>query len=67
MKTKKNYKNSGFSGDCPKPRVTPSFFEKGVFDMGEKVGFTNCVFEKLCASEQKTYFYSVLSKTQQLQ
>ena len=27
------------------------FFEKGVFDMGEKVGFTNCVFEKLCFSE----------------
>ena len=26
------------------------FFEK-VFDMGEKVGFTNCVFEKLCSSE----------------
>ena len=23
------------------------FFEKGVFDMGEKAGFTNCVFEKL--------------------
>ena len=24
------------------------FLEKGVFDMGEKVGFTNCAFEKLC-------------------
>ena len=28
------------------------FLEKGVFfDMGEKVGFTNCVFEKLCFPE----------------
>ena len=35
-------KYSGFSGDCPKPKMTPFFFEKGVFDMGEKVGFTNC-------------------------
>ena len=51
VKTRKNYKNSGFSGNCPKPKMTP-FFEKGVFfDMGEKVGFTNCVFEKLCSSE----------------
>ena len=30
-------------------------FEKGVFDMGEKVGFTNCVFEKLCASESTIF------------
>ena len=30
--------------------MTP-FFEKGVFDMIEKVGFTNCVFEKLCFAE----------------
>ena len=29
-------------------------FEKGVFDMGEQVGFTNCVFEKLCFSENTT-------------
>ena len=27
------------------------FFGKGVFEMGEKVGFTNCVFEKLWFSE----------------
>ena len=31
------------------------FFEKGVFDMGEKVGFTNCVFEKLCFSENTIF------------
>ena len=30
--------------------------EKGVFfDMGEKVGFTNCVFEKLCSSESTIF------------
>ena len=31
------------------------FLEKGVFDMGEKVGFTNCVFEKLCFSENTIF------------
>ena len=25
------------------------------FDMGEKVGFTNCVFEKLCFSENTIF------------
>ena len=35
--------------------MTP-FFEKGVFfDMGEKLGFTNCVFEKLCSSENTIF------------
>ena len=35
--------------------MTP-FFEKGVFfDMGEKVGFTNCVFENLCSSENTIF------------
>ena len=32
--------------------------------MGEKVGFTNCVFEKLCFFFWKHYFYSVFSQTQ---
>ena len=33
------------------------FFEKGVFfKMGEKVGFTSCVFEKLCFFFLKTLF-----------
>ena len=27
------------------------FLKKVFFDIGEKVGFTNCVFEKLCSSE----------------
>ena len=31
------------------------FFAKGVFDMGEKAGFTNCVFEKLCFSENTIF------------
>ena len=45
VQTRKHYKNCGFSGNCPKPKMKP-FLEKGVFfDMGEKVGFTNCVFE----------------------
>ena len=30
-------------------------FEKGFFDMGERVGFTNCVFEKLCSSEDAIF------------
>ena len=34
------------------------FFEKGVFDLGEKVGFTNCVFEKLCSSENTILVFS---------
>ena len=34
--------------------MTP-FLEKGFFDMGEKVGFTNCVFENLCFSESTIF------------
>ena len=34
--------------------MTP-FLGKGVFEMGEKVGFTNCVFEKLCFSENTIF------------
>ena len=33
------------------------FLEEGVFDMGEKVGFTNCGFEKLCFFFLRTLFY----------
>ena len=47
VKTRKNNQNSGFSGDCPKPRMT--------YGMGEKVGFTNCVFEKLCSSDNTIF------------
>ena len=49
VKAKRHHKTSGFWENCPKPKTTP-FFEKDVFDMGEKVGFTVC-FEKLCSSE----------------
>ena len=31
------------------------FWEKVLFDMGEKVGFTNCVFEKLCFAESTIF------------
>ena len=51
VQTRKNYKNSGFSRNCPKPKMTPFFWKRVFFDMGEKVGFTNCVFQKLCFPE----------------
>ena len=31
------------------------FLKKVFFDMGEKVGFTDCVFEKLCSSENTSF------------
>ena len=46
VKTRKHFKNSGFRGKCPKPKMTP-LFDKGFFDIGEKVGFTT-VFLKRC-------------------
>ena len=48
VQTRKNYKNSGFSGKLPKSKNDTFFWKKVFFGMGEKVGFTNCVFEKLC-------------------
>ena len=51
VQTRKHYKNRGFSGNCPKPKMTPFLLKKVFFDMVEKVGFTNCVFEKLGLSE----------------
>ena len=36
--SKKQKKNSGFSGNCPKPKMTP-FFEKGLVWHGWKSGF----------------------------
>ena len=39
VQTRKHYKNSGFSGNCP--QKWHLFLENGVFEMGEKVGFTN--------------------------
>ena len=54
MKTRKHYKNSGFSGGSPKTQNDTFFFEKGVFGEGRKSGFYY-VFEKLCSSENTFY------------
>ena len=43
-----NYKNSAFSENCPKPKMTP-FFKMVFFDIGERV------FEKLCSSENTIF------------
>ena len=48
----------------PNTKMT-RFFEKVFLDMGAKVGFTNCDFEKLCFL--KTLFVIMFKKTQQLQ
>ena len=48
VQTRKHYKNSGFSGNLLKTKNDTFFQKRCFFDMGEKVGFTNCVFEKLC-------------------
>ena len=52
---RKNYKNCGFSGNCPKPKMTPFVLKKVFFEMVENLGFTNCVFEKLCSSENTIF------------
>ena len=46
----------GVSADIAQKQKWHLFLEKGVFfDMGEKVGFTNCVFEKLCFPENTIF------------
>ena len=64
VQTRKNYKNSGFSGNCPKPKMTP-FFGKGCFLTWVKkwvlltVFFKSCVFLKtqfLSCFQQNTAF-----------
>ena len=35
--------------------MTPFFGKRCFFDMVEKVGFTNCVFEKLCFPENTIF------------
>ena len=47
VKTRKTIINCGFRGNCPKPKNDTFSWKRCFFDMGEKVGFTNCVFEKL--------------------
>ena len=37
------------------PKTKTFFVGKGVFGMGEKVVFTNCVFEKLCSRENTIF------------
>ena len=53
-KTSKN-KKIVVSAEIAQNQKRHLFFEKGVSDMGEKVGFTNCVFEKLCSSENTMF------------
>ena len=62
VQTGKNYKNSGFSGNCPKPKMTP-FFWKMCFLTWVKKWVLLTVFLKSCVF-WKHYFYSVFSKTQ---
>ena len=54
VQSRKHYKNRGFSGNCKNKNDT-FFWKKVFFDMVEKVGFTNCVFEKLCLSENTIF------------
>ena len=42
--------------------MTPFFWKRCFFDMVEKLGFTNCVFEKLCFVFWKHFLYSVSAK-----
>ena len=52
---KKTIKKIVVSAELPKTKHDIFFFEKCAFDMGEKVGFTNCVFEKVCPSENTSF------------
>ena len=46
----------GVSAEIAKKSKNDTFFwKKGVFDMVEKVGFSNCVFEKLCFPENTIF------------
>ena len=48
MKTRKNYKNCGFGGNCPKPKMTPLLLKKVFFDMCQN-WILLIVFLKSCA------------------
>ena len=43
------------SAKLPKTKNDTLFEKVFFFDMGEKWGFTNCVFEKLCSSESTSF------------
>ena len=62
VQSRKNYKNRGFSGNCPKPKMTP-FLWKRCFLTWLKKRVLLTVFLKSCVF-LKTLFYSVFSKTQ---
>ena len=47
VQTRKNYKNRGFTGNCPKPKMT-FFLEKGVFLTWVKKWVLLTVFLKSC-------------------
>ena len=55
VQSRKHYKNRGFSGKLSKSKNDTFFLKKVFFDMVEKVGFTNCVFEKLCFPENTIF------------
>ena len=59
VKTKRNYKNSGFSGNCPKPNMT-LFFEKRFFLAWVKKLVLLCFWK--AGLFWKHYVYSVFSK-----
>ena len=42
--------------------MTPFSLQKVFFDMVEKVGFTNCVFENLCFFSENTIFIAFSAK-----
>ena len=63
VKTRRNYKKCGFSGKSPKPKMWPSFWKSFFFDMCEKYFWKTVFFWK----DYFHYFYSVFSRTQQLQ
>ena len=48
--------------------MTPFFGKRCFFDMGEKVGITNCVSEKLCFAESTLFRNKkcTLNKTENL-
>ena len=55
MQSRKHCKNRGFSGNWKKSKNDTFFWKKVCFDIVEKVGFTNCVFEKLCFPENTIF------------
>ena len=58
VQSRKHYKNRGFKGNCKKKKktkMTPFLGKRVFFDMVEKVGFSNCVFEKLCFPENTIF------------